>query len=437
MSLASLGLPRGSQDIGFEIFDEQKLGTSSFVQHLNLNRALQGELARTIGQLDKVTVARVHLDVPKKALFKEEQRDPSATIVLKLEKSIELDKLEVKSIVHLVSSAVAGLKPRGVTVIDSKGNLLSRGASEDEDQFWGSSPLEYKGKIEQEMGSRVEEIVAHIVGVGKVVAKVTVELDFKKEEKTEELYDPDKVVVRSEKRVKENRENSDQGASGAPGAQSNAAGTAGKQAATSERARDLINYEIDKVTRHTLRAAGDLKRMSVAVLVDGTYKFEEVDGERIEKYLPRTGEELIKIREMVKNAVGFDASRNDQIEVTNIQFETSVLAEEELQMSFLERYDFIPQFVKYAIILVLAIIMVFFLFRPLVEWVISFHEEERLREIELQQEDVVKSMEEQLVEVRRTIESSTVEYKKKITDLADQAPDLVAAVIRSWISAED
>ncbi len=440
MELASQGLPH-NDGVGFEIFDKQKLGTSEFVQRVNMNRALQGELGRTISQVDKVELARVHLVTPKKSLFKEDEVESSASVVLKMAPGQKLQPKEVKSIVHLVASAVEGLDPGNITVIDTDGKMLSRAAGEEE-QVWGSSPLEYKGKLEKDLSARVEQMVTHVVGVGKVVANVTVELDFKREDKTEEIFDPDQVVIRSEKRVKEARQNSEVAeAGGAPGAQSNTpagpANPSGSQNANSERERGLVNYEINKVVRHTTRQAGDMRRISVAVLVDGTYENVEEDGKLVAKYVPRGTEELRKIKELVKRAVGFSSVRGDSVEITNVPFETSALADEEAQLSFLDRYDFIPQLLRYGIILILAVVMVFFLFRPLVEWVIRFHEEERLREIEKQQEDVVHSMEEQLVEVRRTIETSTMEYKKKVQEVAQQAPDLVRAVIRSWVNAED
>ncbi|RJO65986.1 MAG: flagellar M-ring protein FliF [Myxococcales bacterium] len=438
MLLAAEGLPSG-KGVGFEIFDSQKLGTSQFVQDLNLSRALQGELSRTISQLDKIEVARVHLVMPKKTLFKEDQTEPSASVVVKLKVGKTLEKSEVKSIIHLVASAVEGLDARSITVIDSNGTMLSQAAG-DEAQIWGSSPLEYKAKVESELARNVEEIISRVVGLGKVVAKVTVELDFKKEEKTEELFDPDQVVVRSEKRTKENRANSEPAPGGAPGTASNT--PAGPQAGNNQNSkaeaeRDLINYEINKVVRHTIRAAGDMKRLSVAVLVDGTYSIEEENGQKVQKYHPRSDAQLAQIADLAKKAVGFDQERGDAVAVTSVAFETSAMSDEDLNFSFMDRYDFILPTLRYMVIFVVALLAVFVLFRPLIGWVIRFHEEERLREIEVQQEDVVKSMEEQLLEVRKTIEVSTVEYKKQLQDLAAKAPDLVVAVIRQWVNAED
>ena len=437
MELAAQGLPH-SKGVGFELFDTQKLGTSEFVQQLNMNRALQGELSRTIAELDKVEAARVHLVVPKKTLFKEDEVSPSASVVLKMKGGKKLESGEIKAIVHLVSSAVAGLQPNQVNIIDSEGNLLSRASDKDEEQIYGNTPLEYKAKLERDMSRQVEEVVSHIVGVGKVVAKVTVELDMRREEQTEESFDPEAVVVRSEKRVKENRNNSEvQG--GVPGAQSNtqAGAQTGKEASNAERERDLINYEINKVVKHTVNNAGSIKRVSVAVLVDGTYATEEAEGKKTEKYVPRNADEMKKIKDVVRGAVGYNVERGDFVEVSNVPFETSILDKADMERSFLERYDFIPALFRYGIILVLAIVMIFFFFRPLVDWVIHFHEEERLREIEREQEDVVKSMEEQLAEVRKTIETSTVEYKTQVQQLAVQAPDLVANVLRVWMNAEN
>ena len=452
LELASQGLPKG-KGVGFEIFDEQKLGQSDFVQDVNMKRALQGELARTISQLDKVETARVHLVTPKKSLFKEDEQAPSASVVLKLKPQKKLESGEVQSIVHLVSSAVEGLTVKNITVIDSEGNLLNRAQSEDE-ALWGGTPLEYKKKIENDLTRKVEEIVAHAVGAGRVVAKVNVEVDFKRETETRESFDPEQVVVRSEKRSKENRKNDEAGgAGGAPGAQSNTpAGPVdggGKNSSNAERENDLINYEINKVTQQTVRSLGDIKRLSVAVLVDGTYGEESADagkektdkaGEESvgkKKYQPRSEEDLAKIRALVMRVVGFSQARGDSIEVSNVPFETSILDESKIKKSFFERYDWLPPLLRYVIVLILAIAMVFLVFRPLISWVIKMHDEERLREIEHEQEDVVKSMEEQLVEVRRTIETSTVEYKKRLQEVAVQMPDAVLGVLRNWINASE
>ena len=431
LELASQGLPKG-KGVGFEIFDEQKLGQSDFVQDVNMKRALQGELARTISQLDKVETARVHLVTPKKSLFKEDEQAPSASVVLKLKPQKKLESGEVQSIVHLVSSAVEGLTVKNITVIDSEGNLLNRAQSEDE-ALWGGTPLEYKKKIENDLTRKVEEIVAHAVGAGRVVAKVNVEVDFKRETETRESFDPEQVVVRSEKRSKENRKNDEAGgAGGAPGAQSNTpAGPVdggGKNSSNAERENDLINYEINKVTQQTVRSLGDIKRLSVAVLVDGTYGEESADAGK--EKTDKAGEESVGQEEVPAAQRrgsgqdprpghargGFSQARGDSIEVSNVPFETSILDESKIKKSFFERYDWLPPLLRYVIVLILAIAMVFLVFRPLISWVIKMHDEERLREIEHEQEDVVKSMEEQLVEVRRTIETSTVEYKKRLQE---------------------
>lgn len=450
LELAAQGLPKG-KGVGFEIFDEQKLGQSDFVQDVNMKRALQGELARTISQLDKVETARVHLVTPKKSLFKEDEQQPSASVVLKLKPQKKLESGEVQSIVHLVSSAVEGLTTKNITVIDSEGNLLNRAQTED-DALWGGTPIEIKKKMENDLTRKVEEIVAHVVGAGRVVAKVNVEVDFKRETETRESFDPEQVVVRSERRSKENRKNDEAGgaAGGVPGAQSNTpAGPSeggGKNSSNAERENDLINYEINKVTQQTVRSLGDIKRLSVAVIVDGTYEEAAAanekekpaeEGAAKKKYQPRSEEDLAKIRAVVMRVVGFNQARGDSIEVSNVPFETSILDDSKVKKSFFERYDWLPPLMRYSIVLIMAIAMVFLVFRPLISWVIKMHDEERLREIEREQEDVVKSMEEQLVEVRRTIETSTVEYKRRLQEVAVQMPDAVLGVLRNWMNASE
>jgi len=440
LELAAAGLPKG-EGVGFEIFNDQKLGTSDFVQQMNLKRALQGELARTISQIDQVENARVHLVMPKKALFKEDEEKSSASVVVKLRAGDKLTAGQIKSVVHLVASAVEGLNPNQVTVIDTTGNLLSRSINEAEAIF-GETPLEFKSRMESDMSRRVEDIVSRVVGIGKVAAQVTVDLDLERQEQTEELFDPDQTVVRSERRLAESRQSSEGQEGGTPGVQSNMPEAIGqepgnKQNAETERNRDMINYEINKVVRHSIKSAGELRKLSVAVLVDGSYEKPQGSDEKAPaKYIPRTAEELEKIRELVKNTVGFVAGRGDTIEVTNISFNAELEEEEAPLIGITQRYDFIPDLLRYGAIALIGFLVIFFLFKPMFNWLINLHETELITSLEREQLDVVESMDRQLSEVKKKIDASSSEYRKKITDMTKEDIDRTLMVMRVWFEDE-
>ncbi len=440
LEMAASGLPKGD-GVGFEIFNEQKLGTSEFVQEMNLKRALQGELARTISQISVVENARVHLVMPRKALFKEDEEEASASVVVRLKAGDKMTAGQIKSVVHLTASAIEGLVPGRVTVIDTAGNLLSRSINEAEAIF-GETPIEFKSRMESDMSRRIEDMLSRVVGIGKVTAKVSVELDLERQEKHEEIFDPDQTVVRSERRLTENRQTKERGEGGVPGVQSNlpeetAEEGGSKQSASTARNRDLINYEINKVVRHSVKSAGEVKKLSVAVLVDGSYETtQDAEGNTQDKYIERSQKEIDQIRELVKQMVGFVEARGDSIEVTNIPFATELVEEEEPLIGFTQRYDFIPDLVRYGMIAILGILLIFFLFKPLMNWMMVVHESEQIAGLEEEQLEVVESMDKQLAEVKARIDASTSEYRDKITQMTQEDLQRTLMVLRMWIEDE-
>lgn len=334
MTLASQGLPAGG-GVGFEIFDKTTIGMTDFIQKLNYRRALQGELSRTIGQLSEVENARVHLAVPEKTLFADKKEHTSASIVLKLRGSRTLSQNQVQGIVHLVSSSVEGLSPQNVTIVDTHGNVLSRPSDDSFNAQLTNYQNEYQKGFEKSLEERVQSMLEHAVGHGKVVVRISSTLDFKQVETTEERYDPEKTAVRSEQRSQENASGSSGSASGVPGVLSNmpgakaenpaAAGGKGGNNSSSNRTQETINYEINKTVNHILEPVGSLKRLSAAVLIDGNYEaVKGTDGKETRKYIPRTDEELKKYTEIVKKAVGYSEERGDQVEVSNISFDANV-----------------------------------------------------------------------------------------------------------------
>ena len=305
------------QGIGFEIFDDVKIGQTDFIQHINYQRALQGELARTISEFPQVDRARVHLVIPHKSLFIEEQSSPTASVVIKLKDGEELSKKEITGIVNLVAMSVEGLEKNRISLTDMNGQPLYE-ADEDEMSGLSTTQLEYKHQVERQMEKRIQELLAPAVGAGKVIARVNAELDFSQKTITKELYDPDTTVVRSETRTEETTQGRANMDGGVPEANFRGDGFTGSQSTQdSTRESRVTNFEINKEEQSIVTPVGELKRLTVAVIVDGTW--QTVDGAE-PVYVPRTEDELAEYQRLVQRAIGFDENRQDAVEVSNISF---------------------------------------------------------------------------------------------------------------------
>lgn len=316
MALAARGLPRGS-GVGFEIFDQQTIGMTDFVQRLGYQRALQGELERTIRELDAVDAARVHLALPERSLFVGEERRPTASVVLRLRAGARLDGSQVQGVVNLVAGSVEGLKAADVTVVDVSGQVLNRPGRAPDEIFPARGLASFRDEVERDYVDRIESMLARVLGAGHAVARVSVELDRAASERTEETYDPDGAVVTSERRSTEkNTRTHGGGAASVEATLTNAPPQA--EGSGSEREDAVLSYELSRVTQRTVEAAGGVKRISVAVLLDGMPAAEGEPGE----FVPRPAEEIERYRLLVMRAVGFDESRGDLIEVTSVPFRT-------------------------------------------------------------------------------------------------------------------
>jgi flagellar M-ring protein FliF len=368
MSLASEGLPQGS-GIGFEIFDRKNFGMTEFVQKLNYQRAMQGELSRTIAQISGVEQARVHLALPERTLFKENEKPPTASIVLKMKSARPLSEGEVQGIIHLVASSVEGMDSEHITVIDSRGRMLSRPAASDQTGRLASTMLETQRNFEKSVEDRIQSLLDRVVGSGKSAARVNVTLDMKNLEKYEERYDPQAAVVRSEQRSEQKENVLTPG--GIPGVQSNL-GKAPLPAAApggGSKNDETKNYEISRSTSRSVEPAGALTRISVAVLVDG--KYEKVAGKKKSapqsKYVPLTPDELQKIDALVKSAVGFSQGRGDQVTVVNIPFRDVAAEGVESGGSPWWEAPILMSLVKNVLIGVAFLALIFLVIRPMVK----------------------------------------------------------------------
>ncbi|MGI9386057.1 MAG: flagellar basal-body MS-ring/collar protein FliF [Methyloligellaceae bacterium] len=375
MKLAESGLPVGG-GVGYEIFDKSEgLGATNFVQNINRLRAVEGELARTIRSINKVIAARVHLVLPKRKLFSRKTAEPSASIVLKVRGALEGG--QIKAIQHLVASAIEGLTAQRVSIIDDRGKLLASGRGDGEEAAFGSSADERKKAYEDRLQREVEEIVASVVGAGRVRVRVAAELDYNKVTETSDVYDPDGQVVRSTNTTSEKSASTQPGGDNSvsvgnelPAAGGNT-GTSGNIQENSDKTSEVINYEVSRTTKTEIIEAGRTKKISVAVLVDGLYT-TGANGNTT--YQPRSQNELDEITRLVRSAIGFDGTRGDQVHVSNLRFavsanpESPAPAEDGLLDLSKSDYFYIAELLVTLLVALLVLLMVV---RPLLRRIVA------------------------------------------------------------------
>jgi flagellar M-ring protein FliF len=449
MNLAALGLPDGG-NVGYEIFDKSgSFGTSSFVQNVNHLRALEGELSRTISSLRNVSLARVHLAIPERQLFVREQREPTASIVLKVRGQIE--KSETRAIQHLVSSAVEGLKPGRVSIVDETGRLLASGSGQDDAGMGGAQLDERKERMEARLKDQVTEILASIVGPGRARVQLSAALDYNRVTQTSDTFDPDGQVVRSTQTRSENAAvNQPQGggvtaANQLPG---NGGNDADGDSELSEREEETVNYEISKTSRTQITEAGQVERLSVAVLVDGRYT---PDGNGGFTYEPREAAELEQIASLVRSAVGFDEGRGDSVEIVNLRFhqspDASLLAgtAAEASMMFgLSKQD-IFKIAEYVVLALMTLIVSLVALRPLVKRVIQSDEQPALLAAAQAEAAAALAAEPQGIraeeiqnqQIAMAVKNGELqaETMAHVGQLISEKPAQAASIVRSW-SAE-
>ncbi|MCE2926776.1 MAG: flagellar M-ring protein FliF [Rickettsiales bacterium] len=369
MTLAEQGLPSGASIVGYEIFDRQEsFGSSNYIMSINVLRALEGELSRTIGSIAGIETARVHLVMPKRELFTRDKDKPSASVTIKMRGGHSLEKNEVTAITHLIASAVPGLEPSKVTVVDSHGKLLARGSGEDSLDATAATAMEYRTAYENQMRDRLEELLEKVVGAGKVRVKVAADMNFDRIITNSEKFDPDGQVARSVQSTTGREDSKDKAAADNVTAANNLpqASTAGAGGASSdklsENSTETTNFEISKTVQNHVREGGTVNKLSVAVLVDGIYT---TDAEGNQSYAPRSEEELNKLKTLINSAVGFDEKRGDRIEVVNMQFTDKADALEE--ESFFARFKLEMQSIIQTLIIgVVAILAILLVLRPAV-----------------------------------------------------------------------
>ena len=372
IKLAESGLPKGG-GVGYEIFDKSDaLGTTSFVQNINHLRALEGELSRTIRAIDRVQAARVHLVLPERPLFAREAPEPSASIVVRVRGALEPQ--QVRAIRHVVASAVNGLKPQRVSIVDETGQLLADGAAGDADGVTGD---ERRSNFEKRMRNQVEAIVSSVVGSGRARVQLSADFDYNKVTQTSDRFDPEGRVLRSSQTREESTSTADRNdgqvtvGNELPGAAPPAGGAAPRD--QSKKSEETNNYEISRTTKTEITEAGRVNRISVAVLVDGVYTKNE-KGDSV--YQERDKDQLDRIAALVRSAIGFDPKRGDQVEVVNLPFaEAPAVAPVTEPTGFLAMFQFtkddVMRVIELAVMMLLGLVVLFMVIRPLVKRILA------------------------------------------------------------------
>lgn len=440
LELAGNGLPSGG-GIGNEIFDQTRLGATEFEQEVNLRRALEGELSRSIATISGVEAARVHLVMPKRRLFASKGESASASVILNLRNQHDFGRREVAAIVHLVSMAVPNLGPDRVTVVDSKGVTLHRPEGEQGGLGAGEGRSAEMREAERQVEERVRTLLERAAGPNAVDVRVKLEVDSATRERTEEHYDPTRNVLRSEHAVEERNATEAESVAGIPGAQTNLPDVEpGRQPTAEDMGRDVArrshtrNWEVDRVVEKILLPAGDVKRLSVAVLVDG--KYEQREGQSV--YVPRTLEELEVLRNVVKGAVGFNAERGDSIELQSARFHRD-------QADVVEPATPEPPWKKYVVPGVAGIAGLLVLSAVVLTWrsrrdrLIAAQREQALQaSLETEERQRLMEAEARLLEHETEGGALTPEFalqrRKEALEIAATDPATAAVVLRDWLS---
>jgi len=464
LSMANKGIPSGGT-IGYEIFDTaSSLGATNFIQNVKLLRALEGELSRTISSISSVSSARVHLVLPKRELFSRQTQKPSASIVLKMKGGNRLNGEQIQSVQHLVAAAVPGLDPNSISIVDNKGSLLARGFEDAANpSVMAAKAEERKLMFERRMSHTIQNLLEQTVGLGKVKAEVTVEMDFDRITSNEEIFDPEGQVVRSTHTVEQSANSNESDgntpvtvATNLPDPNLAAAGAGASLNTSDNRTEETVNFEVSKKVVNHVREAGIINRISVAVLLDGTYADNE-EGDTV--YQPRTEAEMELMATLVRSAIGFNADRGDSVDVINMQFVDLTAGQEpELELFFgLDKND-LMRMAEILVLSIVAILVILLVVRPLVsrafEALPAAMAEGKLLADQTataaaaltapgaagpSHSDAIAGIEEQydeLIDIDRVEGRVKASSVKKVGEIVEKHPDEALSIIRSWMYQE-
>ena len=456
INIASKGYPKESH-VGFELFNRQQFGSTDFDQKIKYLRALEGELARTIESLQPIERASVHLALPKESVFVSKQTPPSASVAIKTVEGMRLTRKQILGIKNLVAAAVPNLKPENVKIVNEFGETLEEAGEDGSEGELAKMQMQYKSRYEKAYEKKVVEVLAPFIGgKDRVVAKVTIDFDFARRSSVEEHYDPENVV-RSEQSLEEKKEGSSpKPVGGVPGAVSNIGPVQGLQKNGSkesyEKSKTTTNYEISKVVSNVKGPFATVRKISAAVVVDGKYapgKDEKVT------YVPRTQEELDRIASLVKQTIGYNASRGDQVTVSNFRFERKGKEQSQYSsvVSTLRNYSQpIVPLLKYLFVIVILFFFYKKVIAPFGERMLEIktEEEEELESMLQLEEEEEASLGEKFTEMRKKVEEQLgvgeelneeeLKYEiilEKLREMAEEKTDEFAALINALIRDEN
>ncbi len=457
MQLAEDGLPLGGS-VGYEIFDSSdSLGTTSFVQNINHLRALEGELARTIRALQRIEFARVHLVLKEREVFSRDEAEASASIVVKTRG--DLEPANVRAIQHLVASAVNGLTPSMVSIVDDSGRLLANPDSGDGQGGFASSLQERNIAVETRLRNEIRDIVESVVGPGRSRVNVAATLNYNRVTLSSDTFDPEGRVVRSTQTREESASSTDsvgqQGVSISnelPGADGTVASEDGGISDNSEKTEEIVNYEISRVTKTEILEAGQISRISVAVLLDGIYNSDDTGNVT---YEPRSQEQLDQIAALVRSSIGYDQVRGDTVEIANLRFAAQArplpLSEEEVFFE-LNKNDYF-YIAELAVLLIISGLVLLFVVRPLVRRILTPDETQGLASLgngrtlavdaegrpmvaageELAQLAPPDTVTSEAIDTAQVAGQAQADTLRKVGEIVDANPDEAVTIIRQWI----
>ena len=434
LDMASEGIMPKGGTVGFEIFDDMSFGTTEFELKLRYQQALQGELARTIMAFDSIDQARVHIVTAGDSLFAEEEKPATASVVVRLHPGSRLSPRQLQGIINLVSGSVEGLRPENVSIVDMEGGILTKGSDRNSVGDISSDQFDYQRKLAETYEKQIETMLEPVVGTNKVVARVSVDVDFKRIKTSEENYDPDSAVIFSEERQKETSTEGNKTPQGSPdllnmGVQT---GAEGSQSSSNlyEKENSILNYKINKVERNIIDEAGDIKRLSASVIIDGPYEVTtDAQGNTVKTFKQRDRKQMKTFEGIVKNAIGFNEERGDQVKVENFAFSMEKQAIQDISAPASKGWmDYAKKGSKP--ILNILIIALFFLIaiKPFKKWLNQTSEYVSTRALPRGQdsgEDFSHPSGD--LQIRQN-------EKLKLLEATKENPDIAADIIKTWLN---
>ena len=438
--------------MGLELFEKQDFGVTSYAQRIQYQRAIQGELMRSINTLSAIRQSKVLLALPSKKTFLEEGADPSASVVVELQPGKTLSKDQVRGITNLVASAVEGMDPLKVTVVDDRGKVLSKNSGSATSLT--SDLLELKKQTESELEERIESILSRVVGAGRVIARVDATLSARSVSSVEETVDPDSTAVRSQVTEEESLDGNRTNPAGIPGARANLPGAQDQgQVGFNQNVRKELkttNFAVPKTVKQIQKAAGDLERISVAVLVDGVLTpVTGENGEVTEEWAERTPEELAKYENIVKNTIGFNTARGDQVKIENIRFQKEDFAEANQILTNLERRKLLHALFKWSLLGISLALFFFVVIKPFMRWITDSFQDtvedmlprtiEELEELQ-SGDNTLPGMTGALPVLEESIDPNKAEselLKERIMAILDNDLEKTSSAFNMWVAKRD